>query len=203
MKRKVVVGLTGNIATGKSTVMALARERGADTIDADKVAHGILRNGQVKAAIRAGFGDAVFDEAGEVVRPALGKIVFAEPEKMRELEAITHPAVREEIGRKITTSTAPVVIVEAIKLLEGPLKDHCDAIWVTACSAETQIARLMKYRNSAEDDARMRVTAQSPQEDKIAQADSVINTDGSLEETESQFITAWNKLTNTNSDCAT
>ena len=92
MKRKLVVGLTGNIATGKSTVMALARERGADTIDADKVAHGSLRNEQVKAAIRAGFGDAVFDEVGEVVRPALGKIVFADPEKMRELEGITHPA---------------------------------------------------------------------------------------------------------------
>ena len=201
MKRKVVVGLTGNIATGKSTVMALARDRGADTIDADKVAHGILRNEQVKAAIRAGFGDAVFDEAGEVVRPALGKIVFADREKMRELEGITHPAVREEIGRKITNSQAAIVIVEAIKLLEGPLKDHCDAIWVTACSAETQIARLMMYRNSAEDDARMRVTAQSPQEEKIAQADSVINTDGTLEETESQFIAAWDALTNATTAC--
>ena len=194
MKRKVVVGLTGNIATGKSAVMAMAAENGAETIDADKVAHSILRSVVVKHDIRLLFGDGVFDKDGEVNRPVLGKIVFSDPAKMRALEGITHPAVRREIGRKIADSEAQIVLVEAIKLLEGPLKDHCDQIWVTACSAETQIDRLMTYRNSTEEDARQRVNAQSPQAGKIAQADIVIDTDGTLEETVEQFNMAWDNL---------
>ena len=195
MKHKLVVGLTGNIATGKSAVMALAAELGAETIDADKVAHGILRSVVVKHDIRLLFGDGVFDSSGEVDRPALGKVVFSDPAKLRALEDITHPAVRREIGRKIADSQAKVVVVEAIKLLEGPLKDHCDQVWVTACSAETQIQRLMTYRESTEADARQRVNAQSPQADKIALADVVIDTNGSMEQTVQQFSEAWKRLT--------
>ncbi len=194
MKSKVVIGLTGNIATGKSAVMALAAEQGAETIDADKVAHSVLRSALVKHDLRILFGASIFDEAGEVNRAALGKIVFADSQKMRALEGVTHPAVRLKIGRKIADSDAQVVIVEAIKLLDGPLKDHCDQIWVTACSAETQIERLITYRDSSEADARQRVSAQAPQAEKIERADVVIDTNGTLQETAAQFERAWTAL---------
>lgn len=194
MTHKIIIGLTGNIATGKSTVMALAAERGADTIDADKVAHQILRSTLVKHDIELLFGAAVFAADGEIDRPALGKIVFSDPEKLRDLEGIIHPAVRHEIGRQITESTADVVMVEAIKLLEGPLKEHCQQIWVTACSAETQLARLIIYRNADPEDARQRIAAQSSQAAKIEQADILINSDNDMETTILQFETAWEQL---------
>ncbi len=194
MKHKRVIGLTGNIATGKSAVMAMAAEHGAETIDADKVAHGILRSALVKHDVLQLFGSGVFADDGEIDRPALGKIVFSDPQKMRDLEAITHPAIRREIGERIQNSEAAIVIVEAIKLLEGPLKDHCDQIWVTACSAETQIARLIQYRHASEEDAQRRVNAQSPQAEKIAQADVVFDTNGTMAQTVEQFNHAWAAL---------
>ena len=195
MNSKIVIGLTGNIATGKSTVMALAAEHGAETIDADKVAHQVLRSPLVKHDIGLLFGAGVFTAEGDIDRPTLGKIVFSDPQRMRELEGITHPAIRREIGRKVRQSEAAIIIIEAIKLLEGPLKDHCQQIWVTVCSAETQIKRLITYRNASPTEAQQRVSAQSPQADKIAQADIVINTDSSLVETVQQFEAAWEKLT--------
>ncbi|MGB1249831.1 MAG: dephospho-CoA kinase [Candidatus Promineifilaceae bacterium] len=191
---KTVIGLTGNIATGKSTVMRLAAENGATTIDADKIGHGILQNEQVKQTLRETFGDTIFDENNEVIRPALGRIVFSDPAKLQQLEAITHPAIRDEIGERIANATSEVVIVEAIKLLEGPLKNHANYIWVTVCNPESQVARLIQYRGMSEADARQRVTAQSPQFDKIEQADVVFETNGSMEETVQQFQSEWAAL---------
>ena len=192
--RKTIVGLTGNIATGKSTVMRLAAERGATIIDADKVGHGILHNERVKQILRDAFGDTIFDENNAVIRPALGKIVFSDPAKLKQLESITHPAIRQEIGERIANATSEVVIVEAIKLLEGPLKDYAQQIWVTTCNPESQVKRLIEFRGMNEADARQRVNAQSSQADKIAQADVVFDTNGSMDETIHQFDVAWAKL---------
>lgn len=194
-QQKTIIGLTGNIATGKSTIMAMAAERGATIIDADKVGHGILSNARVKQTLRDTFGDTIFDENNVVIRPALGKIVFSDPAKLKQLEEITHPAIRQEIGQRIADATSTIVIVEAIKLLEGPLKDHANSIWVTTCSAETQIDRLIQFRNMSDADARQRVRAQSAQSAKVAQADVVFDTNGSLADTEHQFKLAWEKVT--------
>lgn len=191
MNHKTIIGLTGNIATGKSTIMQLAAGRGATTIDADKVGHGVLRMETVKQQIRTTFGDAVLDEEGQVIRPALGRIVFADPEELKKLEGITHPAIWSDIGRQVLESESDVVVIESIKLLEGPMKRVCDRIWVTACSAETQIARLLEFRGMSEADARQRVFAQSPQSEKIAQADAVFDTNGTMEETIAQFNAEW------------
>ncbi len=192
---KVVIGLTGNIATGKSAVMQLAAERGARMIDADKVVHQVLATDQaVQDSIRAAFGDAVFAEDGTLLRGALGRVVFADAEALRTLEALVHPAVRQEITRQVQASDATITVLEAILLLEGPLHALCDQIWVTTCSAETQLQRLMTYRNMTEEAARQRIEAQAPQADKIARADVVIDTDGDMAATVAQFEYAWEKI---------
>lgn len=192
--KPTIIGLTGNIATGKSTVMALAQQRGADTIDADKVAHDVLTFDQVKVAIRDTFGDKVFDADGAVMRKALGEIVFSRIDLLQKLEEITHPAIRQTIVERMQASTASVLIVEAIKLLEGPLHTYCDQIWVTFCSPYMQIERLKQYRGLSQVEAEMRVNAQPAQHDKLLKADVVIDTNESLSATEAQFAAAWDNL---------
>ena len=190
MNRRII-GLTGNIATGKSAVMRLAAERGALTIDADRVVHDLLAtDAAIQDAVVAAFGPDV-RRPGGIDRAALGGIVFGDAARLRQLEAILHPAVRAEIARRVQTSDAPVIMIEAIKLLEGPLAALCDQVWVTTCARETQLARLRVCRGLAEAEAVARIDAQSPPADKIARADVVIDTDGLLRETEEQFAAAW------------
>jgi len=194
MSRRII-GLTGNIATGKSAVMRLAAERGALTIDADRVVHDLLDgDAAIQEAVAAAFGPEVRRADGRIDRAALGRIVFGDAARLRQLEAILHPAARGEIARRVADSDAPVIVIEAIKLLEGPLAALCDQVWVTACARETQLERLRVCRGLALADAAARVDAQNPQADKIARADVVIDTDGLLSETEAQFAEAWAAL---------
>ena len=191
MSRRII-GLTGNIATGKSAIMRLAAERGALTIDADRVVHELLAtDAAIQGEVVAAFGPGVRRADGGIDRAALGRIVFGDAERLGQLEAILHPAVRLEIARRVQASDAPVIVIEAIKLLEGPLAALCDQVWVTACARETQMARLRVCRGLAAADAAARIDAQGPQADKIARADVVIYTDGLLRETEEQFAAAW------------
>ncbi|MFN2161899.1 MAG: dephospho-CoA kinase [Candidatus Promineifilaceae bacterium] len=194
---KIVIGLTGNIATGKSAVMRLAADRGALTIDADKIVHDIL-NGDVGAqeAIAAAFGERVRLQDGRINRAALGEIVFNNAEALAKLEQIVHPRVGLRIADLIQESTAPVVMIEAIKLLEGQLWMLCREIWVTACSYERQLQRLEVCRGMAKAAAEARIKAQSPAEEKITRADVVINTDGLMQDTEQQFAQAWTRILN-------
>ena len=194
MSRRII-GLTGNIATGKSAVMRLAAERGALTIDADRVVHDLLAtDAAIQSAVVAAFGPGVRRADGGIDRAALGGIVFGDADRLRQLEGILHPAVRAEIARRVQMTDAPVIMIEAIKLLEGPLAALCDQVWVTACARETQLARLRVCRGLSEADAVARIDAQSPQADKIARADVVIDTDGLLRETEEQVFAAWTLL---------
>ena len=195
MSRRWIIGLTGNIATGKSAVMRLAAEHGALTIDADHVVHELLANDvELRDSIAQVFGAEVLRADGSVDRPALGRIVFDHPERLRRLEELVHPEVREEIARRVASAEAPVVVIEAIKLLEGPLAAACDQIWVTTCAPETQLERLRVCRGMDEAAASSRVRAQAPQSEKIARADVVIRTDGLMAETAAQFETAWAAL---------
>lgn len=196
MSRRMIIGLTGNIATGKSAVMRLAAERGALTIDADRVVHELLDgDAAIQAAVAEAFGPEVRRADGRIDRAALGRLVFGDAARLRILEEILHPAVRAEIGRRVATADAPVVMIEAIKLLEGPLAAACDQIWVTTCSRATQMERLRVCRGMDEASAAARVDGQSPQEEKMARADVVIRTDGLLAETQAQFEAAWASLT--------
>jgi dephospho-CoA kinase len=193
MSRRII-GLTGNIATGKSAVMRLAAERGALTIDADAVVHELLDgDATIQAAVVEAFGPET-RRAGRIDRAALGRIVFADPTQLRRLEGLLHPAARAEIARRVAAAEAPVVMIEAIKLLEGPLATLCDQIWVTACARETQMARLRVCRGMDETTAAARIDAQSPQAEKIARADVVIHTDGPMADTQAQFEAAWARV---------
>ncbi|MCS7178190.1 MAG: dephospho-CoA kinase [Anaerolineae bacterium] len=190
-----IIGLTGNIATGKSTVSRMLAERGATVIDADRVAHEVMRAGTpVHQAVAAAFGPEVLRADGEIDRARLGAVVFSSPEALARLEAIVHPAVIEEVARRIAAARTPVVVVEAIKLIESGMARTCDALWVTTCSPAEQVRRLIADRGLSRAEAEQRVNAQPPQEAKIAQADVVIRTDGTLEETRAQVEAAWQAL---------
>ncbi len=194
-KGKYIIGLTGNIATGKSAVMKLAQEQGALTIDADKVVHQILeQDTAVQAAIIDAFGPTIQGADGRIIRPALGQIVFGDPQALRRLEAIIHPAVHHHVLALIENSSAPIVMIEAIKLLEGKLRGVCQLIWVTTCSRERQLERLRVCRGLDKETAVLRINAQAPQEEKFGQADIIIDTEGLMDETRRQFVRAWVRL---------
>lgn len=190
-----LIGLTGNIATGKSHVLATLRELGAIVIDADHVAHDVQQPGQpALAEILEAFGSSVFRLDGSLDRRALAEVVFADRARLRQLEAIVHPAIRREIERQLAEVPADrAAVLEAILLFENGWAARCDEVWVTDCPAEEQVARLMASRGLSEADARARVRAQNSQADKVARADVVINTHGPASETRAQVLAAWGR----------
>ena len=192
---KVIVGLTGNIATGKSAVMRLAKTYGALTIDADKIVHELMDNdATMQAAIAVAFGEDVRREDGRINRAKLGQIAFADPTAMQDLEAMVHPAVGKEVDAQILGSKQTIIFIEAIKLLEGNLRDICHQIWVTRCSPQRQLERLRVCRGMETEVAAVRIKAQPPQEEKVAQSDMLIDTNGLMKDTEAQFSIAWKRL---------
>ena len=194
--RPIVIGLTGNIGTGKSTVMAMLARLGAKTIDADRVAHQVMEPGQpAYGQVIAAFGQDVAPAGGPIDRYRLGQIVFSDPQALARLEQIVHPAVFRRIQQLLGQMTAPVAVIEAIKLLEAGLSVQlCDTIWVVTAPREQQIERLMRSRSLSHDEAVLRIEAQPPQADKVAQADVVIENGGSPEETWLQVQRAWQNL---------
>ncbi len=152
MADKVVIGLTGNIATGKSLVLRMLQELGATVIDADKLVHQLMRqiDSPVYRAIVEEFGKFVLDSEGQIDRRRLGKIAFSIPEALTRLEEISHPAVRREITQRVKKAPTSVVVVEAIKLFESGLAEQCQATWVVTAPAEVQLRRLVERRLSAD-----------------------------------------------------
>ena len=184
MAAKIVIGLTGNIATGKSLVLRMLQELGASVIDADKLVHELMGRGSpVYQAIVNEFGTFVLDANNEIDRRNLGKIVFSKPGALAQLEAITHPAVHQEVIRRIGQAATPVVVVEAIKLFESDLIKLCHSKWVTVSPPELQLKRLVERRRMPVDQAQQRIKAQSPQAEKVAQADVVIDNSSDLAKT--------------------
>jgi dephospho-CoA kinase len=190
--RPTIIGLTGNIGTGKSTVAAMLAGLGADVIDADKVAHQVMRFGtSVYDQIVDAFGPGILAADGEIDRGQLGAVVFSNPGELARLEAIVHPATIRAIERRIACTDAAVVVIEAIKLIESGLVEKCDTIWVTTCRPDQQIRRIMDARHLSRAEARQRVEAQPPQKEKVARADVVIDNAGSLSTTREQVEAAW------------
>jgi dephospho-CoA kinase len=189
---KYVIGLTGNIATGKSVVRRMLEHLGAYSIDADTLSHRAIASGApgYQKAIDT-FGKWILDGTGEIDRAKLGRLVFSDPEALKQLEAIVHPLVEQAIDIMIRRATQKVVVIEAIKLLEGKLVSACDAVWTTYAPESVQKARLMKKRDMSEQDALMRIHAQPPQEAKVAAAKVVIQNTGSFEEAWKQVVAAW------------
>ncbi len=187
-----IIGLTGNIACGKSTVRSIMEKHGAATLDADALVHELYQPGDpVFRAVVAVFGDDIVAADGTLDRRALGRTVFGDPAALARLEALTHPAVIERTWRWVARQTTPVVVVDAVKLIEAGIADKCDAVWVVTCPLAEERRRLMTRPGMTEAEADRRLAAQEPEERKLARADVVIDNGGSIEETRAQIARAW------------
>ena len=191
---KYVIGLTGNIATGKSVVRKMLEHLGAYGIDADALAHrAISRGAPGYQPVVEQFGRWVLGPDQQVDRGRLGRVVFSDPEALKILESIVHPLAAQAIDLMVRRASQPIVVVEAIKLIEANLSKNCDALWVTYASQDVQLNRLVRNRQMDEDDARRRIAMQPAQENKIALANVVIKNGGSYGDTWRQVSTAWQK----------
>jgi dephospho-CoA kinase len=184
------VALTGGIATGKSYVLEQFRRRGVPCLDADSLAHGVTAAGtEATAAIAARFGADILAEDGSVDRAKLGSIVFADAAARQDLEALIHPAVYRAITaglRAFELLESPLAVVDIPLLYESGHAEDFDRVIATACPPEMQRARLME-RGLTDVEARQRLAAQWPTEDKARRATFVIRTDGTFEETDRQL----------------
>jgi dephospho-CoA kinase len=183
-RRAIRIGLTGPIGCGKSTIAGWLGERpGVVVVDADRVARDVLDRGEpaLDAVIKR-FGTSLLRADGSLDRAALGRLVFADPDALRDLEAIVHPAVRPRILGVIADADAAgarAVIIEAIKLIEGALASFCDEVWLVTCDREAQRERL-EGRGSPAADAKQRIAAQGDIVDRLrATANRTIDTSGS------------------------
>jgi dephospho-CoA kinase len=194
----LVVGLTGPIAAGKSTVAKMLRNHGAEIIDADRVYHTLISpNSALSRAIVERFGSDVLGLDGSIDRKALGKIVFNNPAAMADLEQLAHPAVLAEVRRRVTRSKASVVVVEAIKLFGSALDSDMDAIWLVTAEPKARIQRLMHRSGMAYNDAAERVAAAIDPMTAGMIPDVTIDTSGSLEATIRAVDDAWRALIQT------
>jgi dephospho-CoA kinase len=192
---KYVIGLTGNIANGKSVVRKMLEHLGGYGIDADALAHRAMAKGAPGyPLVLKTFGEWILDEEGQIDRVLLAKIAFSDPQALERLETIVHPLVAHAVDLLIRRAKQSIVVIEAIKLLESDLAAGCDTIWVVDAPADLQIARLMHKRQMSEAAARQRIAAQSPQALKLRSAKVVIRNDGSFENTWEQVQEGWQKL---------
>ncbi|CAN5837584.1 dephospho-CoA kinase [soil metagenome] len=187
-----VLGVTGNIATGKSTVTAMLAELGATVIDSDLVYRELVGPGRsLVGELAARFGEDIVAADGSLNRPALGKIVFSDSEALADLDRIAHPAVIAEVDRRIAGIKSGVVVLDAVKLIESGHADCCDAVWLVVADPDVQVTRLMKRNRLSELEARRRVASQPPLGAKLARADFVIDNSGSRDELREHVERAW------------
>ncbi len=189
------VALTGGIGTGKSVALARFAELGAAVIDTDALARDALAPGSPgREAVRRRFGDGVIRPDGQVDRARLGRIVFADDQARRDLEAIVHPAVIGAVGAWLEAREregSRVAVVEIPLLYETGRDRDFSCVIVTACGADEQVRRVMARSGLDEAEARRRVAAQWPVAEKARRADYVIRTDGPVEETRRQAAEVW------------
>lgn len=194
-KDKYVIGITGNIGTGKSLVRKMLQHLGASTIDADGLSHQVMAPGApAYKPVIEWFGKWILNDEGRIDRNRLGAVAFAHPVALRRLEALTHPIIGKGIDTLITRAQQKVVAVEAIKLLEGDLKDRVDAIWVIDAPVELQLKRLVEKRGMSELEARKRIAAQNSQQEKLQAASVVIKNMGDPNQTFAQVKAEWEKI---------
>lgn len=192
---KTVIGLTGNIATGKSVVRQMLEHLGAFSLDADTLANQTTsKGGPAYALVVKTFGEWVLKEDGEINRARLGRVVFSDPEALNRLETLIHPFVGQAVDFLVKRAKSQYVVIEAIKLIESGMAKDCDAVWVVSAPDATQLARMLEKRKMSMDDARQRILAQGAEDDKIKVASAVIDNSGSFEDTWTQVQNAFNKL---------
>lgn len=194
-----LIALTGGIASGKSTIAARLAEHGAVIVDADQIVRDVQGPGSpVLAAIAAEFGEDVIRVDGALDRAALGARVFADQDRLQALNAIVHPAVREESARRFTAALdadpAAVVVYDVPLLVEARVDDPWDLIVVADAPADLRAQRMMALRGMTEEDARARLASQVPDDVRRAVADVVIDTSGTIERTIAQTDALWERV---------
>jgi len=196
-----IIGLTGGIAAGKSTVSSRFAEHGAVVVDADQLARDAVAPGSPGLqAVRERFGDAVIAPDGSLDRPALGAVVFADPEARRALEDITHPEVWRLAQQRFDAAEAAdpdAVVVYDVPLLaeaKGSRPLRFDAVVVVDAPAAVRIERLVEHRGMRREDAERRVAAQVSDADRLALADHVVDATGTLEQTLRSADEVWARL---------
>jgi dephospho-CoA kinase len=192
-------GLTGGIASGKSTVAGFLEALGAKVIDADRVGHELFRTSDsVRQQVVARFGPEILRPGGEIDRERLGSIVFADPQRLSELDSIVHPSLiarLEQLAEELRARhPRAVILVDAALIYEADAVDRFARILVAWCRPEQQIERLMAKSGLSRQDALRRLASQIPAEEKRRRADYVIDCSGSLEETRAQVEALYPEL---------
>lgn len=193
-----VIGLTGGIASGKSTVSAWLRQWGAYIVDADAISRETTKKGgQGYLAVKARFGQDMLRPDGELDRRKLGGIVFADESKRRELEGILHPIVIEETKREMELARAQgctVCVLDVPLLFESGMERLCDETWVVYVPRQEQLRRVMARDGLTEQQAQARIDSQMPLSEKLARADRAVDNSGSMERTREQLRALWEEL---------
>ncbi|MFJ7907713.1 dephospho-CoA kinase [Kitasatospora sp. NPDC096204] len=190
------IGLTGGIGAGKSEVSRLFAARGAVIVDSDVIAREVVAPGtDGLAAVVAEFGPQVLREDGALDRPALGAVVFADPERLKALNAIVHPLVRDRAAELEAAAAPDAVVVHDVPLLaENGLAPLYDLVAVVDAADEVRVDRLVRLRGMAEEEARARMAAQASRDDRLAIADLVIDNSAGLAELEARVDEVWAEL---------
>ncbi len=191
---RLVLGLTGNIGSGKSTVARMFQELGAEIIDADKVGHGLLEKKEVRESIVKNFGSSILDKEGKIERRKLGSIVFRDKKRLEELNSIIHPLIFSEIKRKIIFSEAHIIIIDAAMLLEAGGDSLVDKVLVVNASYETRRKRIRESSLLSSKEVEGIIRAQFSQDEKIQRADFLIENEKSIKESKRQVERIWSKF---------
>ncbi len=187
MDRPLRIGLTGGIASGKSTVADLFAEHDVPIIDTDVIARQLVQPGMPALdEIRTAFGDDVFDSQGQLDRARMREVVFSDASRREQLESILHPRIRDEAIARSGATDGPYQIIVVPLLVESPMRDLMDRVLVVDCDEETQLNRLLARDAENEDQARRILAAQASRADRLGIADDVISNDGDLETTRRQ-----------------
>ncbi len=192
-----IIGLTGNIACGKTTIGKILLELGAERyIDADALVHHLYESSQpIAVKVAETFGSSILAPDGSVDRKALGAVVFQDAAALKQLERIVHPAVGTALMKELAlVSTAGIAVVDAVKLLEGGSGALCQSKWLVICPEEQELARLMARSNLSREEAEARIRAQPDIAPKLVLVDEVIDNGGSLEETRRQVKVAFERF---------
>ena len=184
LSRPLRIGLTGGIASGKTTVANLFADLGVPVIDTDVIAREVVAKGApALVQIRADFGDEVFDDDGMLDRKAMRRLVFSDDRKRRQLEGILHPRIREAAVAQVQAVTDPYVIIVVPLLVDSPMQTFMDRVLVVDCNEDVQLNRLLARDTENEEQARRMIAAQASRAERLAIADDVVQNDTDLDET--------------------
>ena len=185
--RPLRIGLTGGIASGKTTVANFFAELGVPIIDTDIIARDVVAVGAPALdEIRRAFGDSVFSDDGTLDRKAMRRLIFSDCRKRRQLEGILHPRIREATIEQAAAVTYPYMIIVVPLLVESPMREFVDRVLVVDCSEEVQLSRLVSRDADDEEQARSMIAAQAGRQERLSIADDVVRNDGDLEDTQSR-----------------